>query len=162
MGARATAARAASPRDRRQHRRPLSQIPTAGMADIAFLLLIFFMVIVFEADRTRVDLPETMTRSTLDGTAALVVLARGGDGAVLVRFAGDVTEESRLLPDLDALDSEAAWILSRHPGRVFKIKADGAIPARTVTRVFDALTQAGARQVLLLTDQRSAGGGEAT
>lgn len=143
-------------RESRATRRPGSQIPTAGMADIAFLLLIFFMVIVYEADRTIVDLPDTDLRQGTDEDAALVILERTGEDPtdVVIRFAGDVTQESITVPDMQAVEAEAAYALSRKPGKVFKIKADGTIAARTVTRVFDALIRAGADRVLMLTDQR--------
>jgi biopolymer transport protein ExbD len=144
-------------RESRAARRPGSQIPTAGMADIAFLLLIFFMVIVYEADRTVVDLPDSDLRQGSDEEAALVILVRAGDDPadVIIRFAGDVTQESIVVPNMKAVESEAAYALSRKPGKVFKIKADGTIAARTVTRVFDALIRAGADRVLMLTDQRA-------
>ena len=67
---------------RRGWSRPVSAIPTAGMADIAFLLLIFFMLIVYEPDRTTVDLPDSEIRAGSDSDAALVILAVG-DGANL-------------------------------------------------------------------------------
>ena len=43
-------------------------------------------------------------------------------------------------------------MLTARPGTIFKIKADGGVPARTVTRVFDALIDAGAMKILMLTD----------
>jgi len=164
MSAHDASPRAAARRELRAHRRPQSQIPTAGMADIAFLLLIFFMVIVYDADRTRVELPKSEVRLGSDERAALVILSRGDDavGSVAIRFAGEPTQDSTLLPDLEAVYAEAAHVLADEPGKVFKIKADGRISARMVTRVFDALSRAGAGRVLMLTDPREAGSGGAS
>jgi biopolymer transport protein ExbD len=55
-------------------------IPTASMADIAFLLIIFFMVTtVHELDRTSVNLPSAKTRIEAEKGAAIVVLAKQAD-----------------------------------------------------------------------------------
>ena len=144
---------------RRVWRRPVSSIPTAGMADIAFLLLIFFMLIVYEPDRTTVDLPNSEIRAGSDSDAALVILAvgDGGPSDVVFKFTDGVTE-SKVIPGLEAVRAEAAQVLSLNPGKLFKIKADGEVSARLVTRVFDALSDAGAGRILMLTDPRDSGG----
>ena len=54
--------------------------------------------------------------------------------------------------------AEAAQVLSINPGKLFKIKADGKVSARLVTRVFDALSNAGAGRILMLTDPRDSDG----
>ena len=52
-------------------------IPTASMADIAFLLIIFFMVTtVHEVDRTSVNLPLAKIREEAEKGSAIVVLAK--------------------------------------------------------------------------------------
>lgn len=143
-------------RNRRARRRAMSQIPTAGMADIAFLLLIFFMLIVYESDRTQVDLPDSDIRVGAAADAALVILAvgQGGPSDVIYKFTDGVSE-SRQIPGLAAVEAEAARVLASNPQALFKIKADGAVSARLVTTVFDALNGAGAVKVLMLTDPRA-------
>ena len=48
-------------------------IPTASMADIAFLLIIFFMVTInFEVDKTQVYLPKTEIRLEIPKKAAYI------------------------------------------------------------------------------------------
>lgn len=144
---------------RRRWNRPVSGIPTAGMADIAFLLLIFFMLIVYEPDRTAVDLPNSEIRAGSDSKAALVILAvgDGGPSDVVFRFT-DGVHESKVIPGVEAVRAEAGRVLSIDPGKLFKIKADGTVSARLVTRVFDALSDAGAGTILMLTDPRDSGG----
>ena len=141
----------------------MSGIPTAGMADIAFLLLIFFMLIVYEADRTTVDLPDTEIRTGSDLDAALVILAvgDGGPSDVVFKFTDGVTE-SKVITGLEAVRAEAAQVLSINPEKLFKIKADGRVSARLVIRVFDALSNAGAGRILMLTDPRDSDGRSAS
>ena len=130
------------------------------MADIAFLLLIFFMLIVYEADRTEVDLPDSAVRHGSEQDAALVILALGGGGPTDVVFKfTDGVDESKVIPGVEAVSAEAAHVLSANPQVVFKIKADGEVSARVVTRVFDALIEAGAAEVLMLTDPGDGAGG---
>ena len=87
-------------------RRVLPTIPTESMADVAFLLLLFFLVAT--AIRTEVGLPVTLPPvSTAPGPAAvpsLLVVLVGADGAVL---AGG--ESVRL----DALRAEVAGYATR-------------------------------------------------
>ena len=61
------------------------------MADIAFLLIIFFMVTtVHEVDRTSVNLPLAKTREEAEKGAAIVVLAKAtdarGDENIIYKF----------------------------------------------------------------------------
>ncbi len=64
-----------------------ANIPTASMADIAFLLIIFFMVTtVHEVDRTSVNLPLSITRTEAEKGSAIVVLARDKFGELFYMF----------------------------------------------------------------------------
>ena len=64
---------------------PLPTIPTASMADVAFLLLLFFLVAT--AIRTETGLPVTLppatTASGPAGVPSLLVVLVGADGRVL-------------------------------------------------------------------------------
>ena len=54
-------------------------IPTASMADIAFLLIIFFMVtFTIEVDKTQVTLPKTVLREEIPKKAAYVSITKPG------------------------------------------------------------------------------------
>lgn len=135
-------------------RRPKATIPTAGMADIAFLLLIFFMVIVSEPDHTRLDLPDSVIQDSVVEKAALVILLPGNSGGDVVFKFTDGVEQSRIVPDFAAIEAEAAALISREPGKIFKIKADGGISCGDIGRTFDALSHAGAARVLMVTRAR--------
>jgi biopolymer transport protein ExbD len=56
------------------------------------------------------------------------------------------------VPGPAAIREEAADLLARTPDKVFQIKADADVPCEDVGRVLDALTSAGARKILMLTD----------
>ena len=54
-------------------------IPTASMADIAFLLIIFFMVTInFEVDKTQVLLPKTALRLEIPKKSAYISIIESG------------------------------------------------------------------------------------
>ena len=51
------------------------RVPTASMADIAFLLIIFFMLTTsFSPERTSVQLPESQIRTEVSKDAAIVAI----------------------------------------------------------------------------------------
>ena len=53
----------------------VATIPTASMADIAFLLIIFFMLTTsFSPVKTSVDLPESVDRAEVEQNAAIVAV----------------------------------------------------------------------------------------
>ena len=61
-------------------------IPTASMADIAFLLIIFFMVtITFEVDKTQVTLPDTQLRFEVPKKSAYISVTEDGTIRVSTR-----------------------------------------------------------------------------
>lgn len=129
---------------RRQTLRPA--IPTATMADIAFLLIIFFMVTTAASlDHTPMDLPATVAQEQAAKGAAIIALGR--DGAL--RFSsGD--EESRPVADLAELAKKIRAVTAvdtRHP---FLLKADQELPYRAVDRVLVELREAHARSITLL------------
>ena len=134
-------------------------IPTASMADIAFLLIIFFMVTInFEVDKTQVYLPKTEIRFEIPKKAAYISITESGQIRV---SSGD--EISVPVPGPEDVLSFAAGVVSMDPHKSFVLKADTTVPYRYVDRVIDALKQAKAEVIYLLSEQEtvesSAGGG---
>lgn len=127
--------------------RPLQPvIPTASMADIAFLLVIFFMVTTaYSLDRTPMELPHTQEQQqTAKGAAIIAVTA---DGAF--RFSAGEADTAPVngLPGL--IEAIRGVVVSNrlHP---FVIKADRRVKYRVIDDVLEQLRLAGAENVSML------------
>ena len=126
-------------------------IPTASMADIAFLLIIFFMVTIsFEVDKTQVVLPKTAIRLEVPKKAAYISITENGQIRV---SSGE--EISVPVPGPEDVLSFAAGVVAMDPTKEFVLKADRDVPYRYVDRVVDALKQAKARTIFLLSQQET-------
>ena len=126
-------------------------IPTASMADIAFLLIIFFMVTIsFEVDKTQVVLPKTSVRLEVPKKAAYISITTNGQIRV---SSGE--EISVPVPGPEDVLSFAAGVVASDPSKEFVLKADRDVPYRTVDRVIDALKQAKAQVIYLLSQQET-------
>jgi biopolymer transport protein ExbD len=121
------------------------------MADIAFLLIIFFMVTIsFEVDKTTVTLPKTEIRLEIPKQSAYVSIT----GAGLIKVsAGD--EISVGVPGPEEVLSFAAGVVQNDPSKAFVLKADAEVPYRYVDSVIDALKQAKAQTIYLLSEQET-------
>ena len=94
--------------------RPESYIPTASMADIAFLLIVFFMVTTnITVDRTRVSLPTSVERTEVPKDAAVIAVEANG----VVHFS-DGEEQSRVINMADVLPA-AAFVMEKNPLKFF-------------------------------------------
>jgi len=121
------------------------------MADIAFLLIIFFMVTInFEVDKTQVYLPKTDIRLEIPKKAAYISITEAGQIRV---SSGE--EISVPIPGPEDVLSFAAETVSRDPHKPFVLKADRNVPYRYVDRVIDALKQARAEVIYLLSEQET-------
>ena len=141
-------------------RRAEVAIPTAAMADIAFLLVIFFMLCTaHRADRTPVSLPTSDFRVDVDRNSAYVILEKpsGGDrrNELLYRFS-DGKEAPRVVGGPADVYLEASRLVFDDPSRPFVIKADGMVRYRYIDEIIESLRKAGARNLLLLTRPRTA------
>ena len=133
---------------RRKHE---PNIPTASMADIAFLLIIFFMLtITFEVDKTRVSLPKTTLRIEMPKKAAYVVLDKSGRIKV-----SDGEEMSVQIPGPEEAFSFAAGVVAVNPMKEFVLKADEGVAYREVDPVIDALKRAKVRVIYMLSNQKT-------
>ncbi len=117
-------------------------VPMASMADIAFLLIIFFMVgTVFSADRGIViELPETQTREAVDLRELVLTITREGE----------VRVDGAAVP-LEALGPLVARARQVNPRRPVVVRSDRRVPYGRVADVMDELIQAGVRDVALPT-----------
>ena len=121
-------------------------IPTASMADIAFLLIIFFMVTIsFEVDKTQVVLPKTAIRLEVPKKAAYISITENGQIRV---SSGE--EISVPVPGPEDVLSFAAGVVAMDPNKEFVLKADYGVPYHNIDRIIDALKQAKARTIYLL------------
>ncbi len=126
-------------------------IPTASMADIAFLLIIFFMVTInFEVDKTQVLLPKTALRLEIPKKSAYISITEAG----LIRVSSG-EEISVLVPGPEDVLSFATTVISTDPSKAFVLKADSEVPYRYVDKVIDALKQAKAEVIYLLSEQET-------
>ena len=124
-------------------------IPTASMADIAFLLIIFFMLtITFEVDKTRVQLPQSFVRVEVPKKAAYVTVTDAG----LIKVS-DGEEMSAPVPGAEDVLSFASAVVAQNPHKEFVIKADDNVPYDLVDKVIDALKQAKVEVIYLLSEQ---------
>ena len=118
------------------------------MADIAFLLIVFFMVTTtMTVDRTAVELPSSLERVEVPKEAAVIAIEKDG----VIHFS-DGEEDSRIINPQDILPS-AAFIMSKNSLRFFLIKADGEVEYLHIDRVMEQLRQASVRNIAMLTAQ---------
>jgi biopolymer transport protein ExbD len=137
-------------RFRRIGRQPDPYIPTATMADIVFLLIIFFIITyTIEVDKARVVLPHTLVREEVPREAAYVSVDQ--DGVIRVS-AGK--ESSVPVPSFEEVQSFAADVIARNPQQSFVVKADAKTRYQVIDRVIDALKQARVQTIYLLSDQK--------
>jgi len=132
----------------RAPKRAEAYLPTASMADIAFLLIVFFMVTTtITVDRTAVDLPSSLERVEVPKDAAVIAIEEDG----VIHFS-DGEEDSRVINPQDILPS-AAFIMSKNSLKFFLIKADGNVEYLHIDRVMEQLRQASVRNIAMLTAQ---------
>jgi biopolymer transport protein ExbD len=131
-------------------------IPTASMADIAFLLIVFFMVtITFEKDKTQVALPKTELRYEIPKIAAYISVTDNGQIRVT---SGD---EMSVPVSPDDVVTFAANLVAMDSTRPVVLKADREVPYKSIDGIIDSLKQAKVELIYLLSEQKTveSGGG---
>jgi biopolymer transport protein ExbD len=125
------------------------QVPTASMADIAFLLIIFFMLTTsFSPERTSVELPNSQIRTEVSKNAAIVAITQDG----ILKFTdGEQPSFTLSESELGQLTSEIIGLI---PGKEFVIKADRSARYEHIDKVLEQLRVNGAKKIGLLTDRR--------
>jgi len=119
-------------------------IPTASMADIAFLLLIFFMVTtVFKKDKgLRIELPTAATTERL--------VKQRGLTAVWVNKYGKITVDDNFVRPKQIVPIMRRK-LNEEPGLIVLIKADKNAKYGVIEEIMDALKEAQAYRVVFVT-----------
>jgi len=123
------------------------QIPSSSLADIAFLLLIFFMVTtVFRTEAERpIEWPDAAATEQIDEKRDNILY-------VWVERNGDVWINDRLIPMNNVSDIVGpAWMQSGQR-LIISLRADANVPYRFVDAVQEQLKTAGAVYVVFATD----------
>ena len=131
-----------------------SIVPTAALADLAFLLLLFLVVTtIHEVDLTAVDLPDSRIRVEAQKGAAVVVLHRDPSGDLVYKFS-DGAAMSYNVDGPDEIYRVVSSLVAEAPDRQLVLRADGAVHFEKIDELLDQLLRAGVRNVLLETRQR--------
>ena len=132
-------------------------IPTASMADIAFLLIVFFMVtFTSEVDRAQVTLPKTEIRLEVPKQSAYISVTENGSIRV---SSGE--EMSVVVNRAEDVMSFASGVVAVDPTKAFVVKADANTRYQDIDRVIDALKQAKVQVIYLLSQEAPSDGGAA-
>jgi biopolymer transport protein ExbD len=127
-------------------KRPPAEIPSSSMSDIAFLLLVFFLLV-----------------SNVDTDKGLgVVLPPPGDSEiklnpknitmVLVNASGDVLFNDDIIT-VDQITAKARQLEASNPNMVFSVQTDRKTKYRDYINVVDQLTAANVKKLALIGTQ---------
>ena len=137
-------------KNRPQSRRIAPLIPTASMADIAFLLIIFFMLTTsFSQERTNVELPQSLIRTEVARDSAIIAITADG----ILRFT-DGERPAFVLGSAREVGLLTAEIVQWIPEKEFLIKADRMVRYELIDAVLEQLRLNGAKKIGLLTEKQ--------
>ena len=139
-------------RIRRSRRSFGAVIPTASMADLAFLLIIFFMVTTaYSLDRTPMELPQTREQDQARKGAAIISITADET----FRFS-EGEQDARAADGIGGLAEAIRGVTATNRLHPFIIKADRRVPYRVIDQVLEQLRSAGAENVTLLSQSKGA------
>lgn len=118
------------------------------LIDVAFFLLIFFMVAgtIEKFEVIPVEPPKAESSKLVDEGHIVILLGKRDEVVV-----GDE------LVSLEKMESTVKGLLRENPAKVITIKADGSIPAERMLKVMDALKRAGAQSLSIATERKVVG-----
>jgi biopolymer transport protein ExbD len=121
-----------------------AEIPTASMADVAFLLIIFFLVASFYSVTRGIQfsLPKTEEEALTAEPEAAVLIEVAADGALMVD-GGPMA--------LTAVQGYLRPKLMRNPTKSVILQTSLEAPYHAMTDVFDELRQAGVENLVIPT-----------
>lgn len=132
-----------------------AQIFTASMADIVFLLIVFFVLTYkVEVDRTKMDLPDTWVRMKVPEKAAVISISPPSASPPLTIRVSTGEEMSLPVSTDEEIVTFASTEVAQDPEKEFIVKADEAVPYERVDAVLDALKQSKVKFIYLLSDQK--------
>lgn len=126
----------------------VSDIPTSSLADIAFLLLIFFLVTTtFEEDKgLPIVLPEAQAEEVEVSQKNILHILIQPDGAVRIRRGESVTEQ--VVP-YTQVEQIMRLEIANNPQIIAAVKTDPQAPYRHMINVLDELQKSGAERISL-------------
>jgi biopolymer transport protein ExbD len=126
----------------------VAEIPTASMADIAFLLLIFFLVTTtFAEDKgLPIVLPEKSAEEVEVPQKNILHLLVRPDGAVEVRRGESAT--TQVVP-YNQIEQIMRLEIANNPNIIAAVKTHPDAPYKAMINVLDELQQAGAERISL-------------
>ena len=125
-------------------------VPTASMADIAFLLIIFFMLTTsFSPEKTNVTLSASAIQTKVTEGAAIIAIKDTGE-----LWFTDGEEQSQPISSAEEIGRRARAIVEQAPTKEFLVKADRSVPFQVVDEVLEALRSNEVRNIGLLTSLR--------
>ena len=126
---------------------PAAVIPTASMADIAFLLIIFFMLTTsFSPVKMSVDMAESVSWEEVAKDAAIIAIDPRGS----IEVSNGISEGTKI-NTMDELDIFTKEVLVADPTKQFIIKADRNIRYEAFNAVYERLRNNNCRRIALLT-----------
>jgi biopolymer transport protein ExbD len=141
---------------RGRDRETSAKIFTASMADIVFLLIVFFVITYkVEVDRTRMELPDSMVRIKIpeEDKPAVISIAPRSEGYLIRVSTGE--EMSLPVSTDEEVVTFASTEVARDPNKAFIIKADEEVPYERFDAILDALKQSKVKYIYLLSDQKT-------
>lgn len=143
--------------------RPLSPaVPVAALADIALLLVFFFLLSTsYAPEGEPVDLPRAEGLHEAPSDAACVIVQRragASRGDELGWRFSERNGEVHDLPGPGALYFEASRIVDVDPERTFLLRIDASVRFAVVDDVLETLRKAGVRNVVLSARSDDSGG----
>lgn len=131
-----------------ERQRTIRSVETAAMADIIFLLLIFFLLSSSFILRTEIPVNPPQSTSTVTEDEQPVVVSVTREGEVFVG------EEKIALDDLrTALGTR----LAANPVKSVVVRGDKTIQLGRLVEVMDAARDAGAQKLAIATEQKQTG-----
>jgi biopolymer transport protein ExbD len=141
---------------RGRDRKSGAQIFTTSMADIVFLLIVFFILTYkVEVDRTTMDLPETWIRIKVPEKAAVISISPPDANPPLTIRVSTGEEMSLPISTDEEMVTFASTEVAQNPNKEFIVKADEAVPYERVDAVLDALKQSKVKYIFLLSEQKT-------